>query len=603
MESRGMSYLDNAIRDAHAVVDTVAGTIRYAGNPRVWKLTQPEEQVRAEFWAELIYEYGYSPDRIGVEIAVPDRVLGDRADIVVFKDDRQTIPFAVIECKRDGISDAEFDQAIEQAAGNGTWAKLRADYVMVVAGLTRRVLDFTDRYGILERENNIVADLPQRYGKPEVFKYVKGGPIDLDLMDRSELISVLKKCHQSLWGGGRLSPPAAFGELAKLLFIKMSDESGRLTGEPYEFQIKTHESPAALASRIRTLYEVQRKRDPEVFSDEIRVTDEVLRTIVSHLEPVNLSATDLDVKGVAFETFMDNFFKGDYGQFFTPREVIDFCIKALKPSRTDRVIDPACGSGGFLLHALTYVRNGADDYVAPGTAEHHRIWYDFAARNLYGIEINEEISRIAKMNMILHGDGHTNIARADALQPLPRLRERNQGLAEESFDIVVTNPPFGAQVALSESPYLSQYELATQKSGSRSKTRRTQKTEILYLERIWQLLVPGTGRAAVVLPDGLLTNSSLQYVRDYVLEKFQLLGVVSLPQTTFMHFGTGVKASVVFLRKLAHGESSEDDLVFMGVADSIGYDAVGREAHNDLPELLKQYEEFLRSPSQFEMAL
>lgn len=592
-----MSHLARAVAEGHAALDAQTGTISYLAAGRTAKHSDPEEQVRAEFWAELIYVYGYAVGRLGVEVVVPDRTPVDRADLVVFHDDRRTRPYAVIECKRDGISDAEFEQAIEQAAGNGTWSKLRADYVMVVAGATRRTLEFSERYGILERENNIVADLPRAYGKPQEYKYSRGGDFDLQAVSRGELITTLRKCHQSLWGGGKLSPPSAFGELAKLIFVKISDEqSPRMIGEPYQFQIRTHESAARLAVRIRELYGAQRRREPEVFTEDIRVSDEVLRTIVSHLESISLTDTDVDVKGVAFETFMDNFFKGDYGQFFTPREVIELAVQMLEPTHDHKVMDPACGSAGFLLHTLTHVRMAAARYFDPGSVEHHRYWHDFATQNLFGLEINEEIARIAKMNMILHGDGHTNVTCADALQPIAHLTQRNPGIVDESFDIVLTNPPFGAQVALSEKPYLATYQLATQ--GAR--VRRNQKTEILFLERVWQLLKSGSGRAAVVLPDGLLTNSSLQYVRDYLLERFFLLAVVSLPQTTFMHFGTGVKASLVILRKRSPDEEVDpNDVTFMAVAESVGYDAVGRSAANDLHEVLQQWRKFMTSPESF----
>jgi len=591
-----MSFLEKAVADGLASLSPEGNTVTYNSIGRSAKFSDPEEKVRAEFWAELIYAYGYKVERIGVEVSVPDRLPVDRADLVVFHDERRTRPFAVIEVKRDGITDAEFEQAIEQAAGNGTWSKLRADYVMVVAGATRRTLEVTDRYGALERENNIVADLPKGYGKPQEFKYRKGGEIDLRPVSRDELISALKKCHQSLWGGGRLSPPAAFGELAKLIFVKTSDEQlPRLQGDPYQFQIRTHETAAQLASRIRDLYEIQRRRDPEVFSEDIRVSDEVLRTIVTHLEPISLTSTEVDVKGVAFETFMDNFFKGDYGQFFTPREVIEFAVQMVEPQHDQKVLDPACGSGGFLLHALTFVRNSASVYYGDDTVDHYRYWHDFATKNLFGFEINEEIARVAKMNMILHGDGHTNIVRADALQPLDQLAVRNSSIRSGEFDMILTNPPFGAQITLTEKPYLGSYALASQ--GSR--VRSNQKTEVLFLERIWQLLKPG-GVAVAILPDGLLTNSSLQYVRDFVLEKFKLSAVVSLPQTTFSHFGTGVKASVVVLKKRKSGEvQSDEEVTFMAVAESVGYDSVGKAAPNDLPEILDAWRSFKDDPREF----
>ncbi|HEV7299619.1 MAG TPA: restriction endonuclease subunit M [Tepidisphaeraceae bacterium] len=579
-----MSYLERAVND---------GLLRISGEGKSEKITyltvnwtekfsDAEERVRAEFWAELVYRYGYEPARIGVEVVVADRTPSDRADLVVFRDDARKRPFAVIECKRDGISDAEFNQAVEQACGNGTWAKFRADFVMVVAGATRRAFDFSGRYGVLEREENIIADLPVQYGRPEEFKYLKGGPTDIQIVNKEELIAAIRKCHQTLWGGGRLSPPSAFGELCKIIFVKISDEQAkRKKGDAYEFQIKTYESSRRLSDRIRALYETQKERDPEVFTESIKIDDATLRTIVSHLEGINLSKTDLDTKGLAFEQFMDGFFKGDFGQYFTPREVIDFAVQMLEPTNTDLVLDPSCGSGGFLLHALNSVRREASEYHEEGSEEHYRHWHDFAQKNLFGIEINDEIARVAKMNMIIHDDGHTNVVGSDALERMDHLYARNHGFKADRFDLILTNPPFGATITQTERPYLSDYELGNQLDAKgNKKPRKAQKTEILFLERIWQFLKPGTGRAAIVLPEGILTNASLQYVRDFLFERFQLLSVVSIPQTAFAHYGAAVKASVIFVRKRASHEKVNDaEPVFMALAENIGYDATGRKSY------------------------
>lgn len=600
-----MTYLERAIKDRHAQLSGEARTekITYIAVNHTERYSDPEEKVRAEFWAELIYRYGYEPNRIGVEIIVPDRTPNDTADLVVFRDDERRRPYAVVECKRDRITDAEFSQAVEQACGNGTWAKLRADFVGVVAGITRRFLDFSARYGVLEREANIVADLPRQYGKPEEFKFHKGGPLDIEPVSRESLIAAIEKCHQTLWGGGKLSPPAAFGELCKIIFVKIRDEqTGRKNGEPYQFQIKTHEPSRQLAERIRALYEKQKVKEPEVFTETIKIDDATLRIIVSHLEAINLSKTDLDTKGVAFEKFMDSFFKGGFGQYFTPRDIIKFAVDMMQPRNDERVLDPACGSGGFLLYALDHVRGEAAEYYAE-REDQYRYWHDFAQQRLYGIEINDEIARVAKMNMIIHDDGHTNVIGQDALDRLERIRQEtgNSGFAEGLFDLILTNPPFGAQVTLTERPYLTDYSLGNQTNlKGRTQPRRNQKTEILFIERVWQFLRPATGRAAIVLPDGILTNASLQYVRDFIVERFQLLAVVSMPQTAFAHYGAGVKASLVFLRKRAPDEMPRDDeAIFMAAPEFIGHDATGRECDNQLPEVVRRYQEFQRKPQSF----
>lgn len=563
-----MTNLERAIKDgyAHIIGEKGKEKITYVSSDNhVENYSDPEEKVRAEFWAELIYKYEYPVNRIKIEVTVPDRLPTDRADIVVFRDDECKRPYAVVECKKDGVTDAEFNQAIEQGVGNATWVKLRADYVVIIAGGTRRVLDVTDKFGALEREQNILADLPHAYGKPQEFRFYKGSENDIKPVDREDLIAAIKKCHQTLWGGGRLSPPTAFGELCKLIFVKISDEQKpRKKGEPYQFQIKTHEPASKLAERINALYDEQKKKDPEVFTDSIKVDDRVLRTVVSHLEAINLHETDLDVKGVAFEQFMDGFFKGDFGQYFTPRPIIEFAVKMTAPEHDWDVLDTSCGSGGFLLYALDYIRHQATEYYEKGSADHYRYWHDFAEKHLYGIEINDEIARVAKMNMIVHDDGHTNVISYDALESIDKIVAHNPGFQKDKFDLILTNPPFGSTVNGAEKPYLSTFELGnTYDKKGKAKPKKNQSSEVLFVERICEFLKPGTGKAAIVLPDGILTNSSSQYVRDFILERFQLLAVISLPKDAFAHFGAGVNASVVFLRKKNHDEVTDYDPVFM----------------------------------------
>ena len=626
--SSDQDWLSRAFADGHLQLIAAGKSekVRYVACNVAERWSDPEEKVRAAYYAELIYRYGYDPEFLGVEITIPDRVPYDRADIVVFRDKAQTRPFAVIECKRDGVTDTELKQAIEQAFGNGHAHKFRAEYIGVIAGQTRAFYDCSDNFGALEREANIVADLPVKFGKPEEFKYYFAAPPkpDISAVGRDDLIKTIRKCHQTLWGGGRLSPPTAFGELCKLIFVKTRDEKKpRRKGEPYEFQIKTNEKPERLAGRIRALYEAEQKKDPEVFNEGIKIDDVTLKNVVLHLEGVNLTATDLDTKGVAFEQFMDGFFKGDFGQYFTPRNIIAFSIQMLNIESDDTVMDPACGSGGFLLHALDHIRKQASDFYPEDSPQHFNYWHDFAEKRLFGIEINEEIARVAKMNMIVHDDGHTNVIGNDALEPLTVIADRNEtfarimgidrmtGRRDESkgFSKIPTNPPFGAVVKEELHTYLSSYELSryvakgtagededddarSPRSGRKSiKQRASVKTEIIYVERIWQLLKPG-GQAAVVLPDGLLTNASLQGVRDWLLERFKVLAVVSLPQFAFAHFGAGVKSSVVFLEKrpfsitkregkeiVVVGSVSDDEPIFMAMAENIGYDAAGRNTY------------------------
>ena len=520
-------------------------TIRYIAPDKKYRFTNPEEQVRARFYVELIEHFQYSQNRIDLEVTVPRRTPSDRADIVVFQDDDKKDPFIVVECKKEETSETEFKQAIEQAFGNCN--SLGAYYTVVVAGNTRISHDVKN-YEPGERTENVIADPPIGYGKVQEWRYLKGVPrSEPAAIERSELIRVLKKCHDTLWQGGRLTPTDAFDELAKILFIKIRDEKkARRDGEPYDFQIKTHETPKSVANRINRLYQEAKTQDPEVFTEDIEIDENRLFSVVNHLQGINLNQTDLDVKGVAFERFLGNFFKGETGQFFTPREVVEFMVNMVTPHHEELILDPACGSGGFLLHAMDYIRKQASDYYDKESREHYLHWHDFAEKRLFGIEVNDSIARVAKMNMIIHDDGHSNVISNDALVGFDTLRNQHSSFEKDKFDVILTNPPFGADIKKTELPYLENYELG--------KGKTSRKTEILFLERCFDFLKWETGKLAIILPDGILTNSSLQDVRDYIERHFQIRAVVSLPQIAFSHYGAGVKTSILFLRKFSEQE-------------------------------------------------
>ncbi|MBU4360389.1 SAM-dependent methyltransferase, partial [Patescibacteria group bacterium] len=239
-------------------------------------------------------------------------------------------------------------------------------------------------------------------------------------------------------------------------------------------------------------------------------------------------------------------------------------------------------------------RNDANEYFKNDEAEKYGYWHDFAQNNLFGIEINDSIARVAKMNMIIHDDGHTNVIGFDALDSIDNMNNKNHGFAKNRFDIIVTNPPFGANVKASEHPYLEKFELGKKKNKEgKEKNMLNQKTEILFIERCIDFLKPETGQMAIVLPDGILTNSSLQYVRNYLMEKTQILAVVSLPQFAFSHFGAGVKSSLVFVRKKSDKEKLSRYPIFMAIAEHIGYDATGRkDTKNDLDKICEEFKKF-----------
>ena len=305
---------------------------------------------------------------------------------------------------------------------------------------------------------------------------------------------------------------------------------------------------------------------------------------MEHLQGIDINKIDLDSKGVAFEKFMGDFFKGKMGQYFTPRNVVEFTVKMLQIQQSEKILDPACGSGGFLLHAMDEIRKEAEDSYTDDR-EIYTHWHDFASQRLFGIEINEQIARVCKMNMIIHDDGHTNVIASDSLRSLDSLKE---SFTAGNFDVVLTNPPFGAKVLKSEKPYLSNYDLGK----NNNKERLAQSTEVLFIERCLEFLKEN-GRMGIVLPDGILTNSTLQYVRNYLMDKARIDAVVSIPQTAFSHYGAGVKCSILCVTKMA--KTPKDYDIFMAIAENVGYDATGRETEqNDLHEIVDAYKMFCK---------
>ncbi len=286
---------------------------------------------------------------------------------------------------------------------------------------------------------------------------------------------------------------------------------------------------------------------------------------------------------------MEDFFKGKQGQYFTPREVVNFVIQLCDINNNSKILDPACGSGGFLLHVLDFVRNLAGEYYDEDSAEYFKFWHDFAANNLFGIEVNERIARVAKMNMIIHDDGHTNVICSDALERFNKIQSINQKFQQNSFDLILTNPPFGATIKKEEKTYLNDFIFGRKENGE---IRKTQKTEILFIERCWQFLKEGTGRLAIVLPDGILTNKTLKYVRNFIQDKFEIEGTFSLHQVTFVHYGAGLKSTILVLRKISESEKRKDNDVFCALIDRVGYDRTGRKDKNEFPKVVDKFNEF-----------
>jgi len=581
------NLIEKGIVQGLVTFDADNKNITYKVQNKRLRFSDPEERVRANAYLSLVLEYGYRAEQIDIEVAVEHRVPNIYSDIVVYADKTLKKPLIVVECKREEASQGELDQAVEQGFGYAN--SMDADYVWMTSGL-RNDYFLRDRVVPKERVRNRLADLPRPGKGIARAKYVKGGVggFEIKTVEENELTRIFKQAHDALWAGGKRNPAEAFDELDKLIFCKIWDERiKRKNGEPYDFQVFSDDEGDALKKRIHNLYLKGREKDAEVFKEDIRLSNAELQTVVGYLAATNLNKTDLDSKGRAFETFMTGFFRGEFGQYFTPRKIVQFIVDALPITNESIVLDTSCGSGGFLLHALAKVREEAgreypDQIGGDGRAEgaeHHRYWHDFAEKRLFGIEISEGIARTAKMNMIIHDDGHTNVIAFDGLEAIETMREKtqNQGFKPNAFDFIITNPPFGSKVKFAEKRYLENYalgkkgedwievklkglstqaELAANKHADNDSeigrdkrpTKDQQTTEVLFIEQCHRFLKPG-GLLAMVIPDSILTNSSMQYVRDWIEDHWRIVAVVSLPQFAFAANGAGVKSSVLFLKK------------------------------------------------------
>lgn len=574
-----MSLIDTGIERDLISFDEDKNFITYINQNKKRSYNNPEEKIQAETFLTLVLNYGYPAKRIKQFVPVQMGAETKEADIIVYADDECEETYILVECKKEDITDQQFKTAVDQA-----YSYCIAEGGKYVWTTSKIINEYYEVPKEKPKSRIAIPDIPQfGVNKLARYKYAKGGFLqsegetktyivsepsanikqkffELEIVSENELTKIFIQAHQALWGGGQRNPSVAFDELDKLIFCKIWDEKhARKIGEPYNFQLFSDETPEDLLKRIKGLYEQGRKKDSEVFKDDITLTANETLTIVKYFQRINLNKTDLDSKGKAFETFMGSFFRGDFGQYFTPRPIVKFIIDCLPIRNDSRVLDTSCGSGGFLLHALDKVREQANVYYSKVNEEkdHFRHWHDFAEKNLFGIEINDQIARTAKMNMIIHDDGHTNVIASDGLLSDTDIQAKsnNKEFKYGTFDFIVTNPPFGSSIKQSEKAYMHQYSLAVKdidwlsiSSNGKTAMRDSQSTEVMFLEQCHKFLTE-LGFLAIVLPDGILTNSSLQYVRDQIEEMYRIVAVVSMPQTAFSATGAGVKSSVLFLRK------------------------------------------------------
>lgn len=590
-----------------------------------WLVETPEETVRQEYLLVLVNEYGFSLDQIAEEMDLTGRGSASaRADFVLWRTAQDktddNAPFIIVECKSDNVTikPHDYDQGENYARICGapffvTHNSRETKYWRVKKD---KVPGYTEEIENIPHGDASDKDIEELLSKLRAFK-------------EKEFADLLHKCHNIIRNREKKDPAAAFDEIAKVLFIKVYVERSLLTRRKKKNLFTVDVLGGQLAENPLDMLFQQTKlayATDKIFEDDERINLKPAtgEAIVKELQKYNLSDTSEDVKGVAFERFLGRTFRGEIGQFFTPRTIVEFMVHMVDPQEGEIVCDPASGSGGFLIRVFEIVREkilaDADhEYNAfkleveadksltevqrakklqdkftevqaliDQTREGSRLW-KLSNRCIYGTDANDRMARTSKMNMIMHGDGHGGVHHHDGFLNV-------NGIFEGRFDIILTNPPFGANVEPSdkvlevdiainqaaEDRYIKEYgdlyleaqnrvkgalnqpiaklfELPKSSVNSKGETTYGKiKTEVLFIERCLDLLSPG-GRLGIVLPEGIFNNPSLAYVREFTEDRAFLRAVVSLPQETFVSSGASVKCSLLFLQKFTEEEQQKFD--------------------------------------------
>ena len=582
----------------------------------------PEEHVRQRVARSLVEEYGYPKEDIELEFRIKVGAAKKRVDIAVFLHDKphtQENIFLIAETKKETVQPTDRENGVDQLksylaacpnARFGLWVGSQLQFFEVIVEKG-------------ERRVEEVADIPP-YGKKEPPRLT----FDQLIPAREGLRELFRRCHNYIYANQGLQKEHAFHELLKLIFCKVHDE--QTTPGEMRFDITPEERRSTVAQkrlrkRIDELFEEVKERYPYIFDkdERIRLNDRVLAYIVSELRRYSLLRTEADIKGNAYEEIVGPNLRGDRGEFFTPRNVCEMAVRMVFATYPKdrwlslKVLDPACGTGGFLVAVKNLWRSilreqAVRRYGRSVQAEEwmYRRLQEICNRQLFGIDINPALVRACQMNLIMHGskaeDGAPNVFAANSLLPPAEWPEEVRGkIRLGAFDIVLTNPPFGAGPGLVvDDPHiLAQFELRyipTEVRKPRFRGGPPPKPvelsgvppEHLFIERCWQFLKPG-GRMAIVLPDSILSNPGLLYIRRWILKHCRVLASVDLPTETFEAFGgTGTKTSVLVLQKktreqIQFEEASgrmEDYEVFMVICQTMGYDRRGNDLWLRTPE-------------------
>ena len=579
-----LSHSDVIEAMARGFIEIHGNRVKYNLNQkRDYDWTDPEEWVRARTIAFLIISKNYPANRIRTEVQVPRRTPNDLADIVVYVDDRCTEPYLVVENKAAGQMKRARAQGIEQLFGNAN--SLRALYGLYDEWDEHQFFDIAN-FPSTERVTNLKGkrdSIPEIYGETPEYTYIAGGTTDILPVRSGILETKIRRSHSIIWAGGKRDPLFAFDEWSKILFAKVVDERGTPTGKPRGFQIGTKETIAAVSNRVHRLFARGCQDDTTIFPPDTRINlpDKKIFDVVGALQDISLIGTDVDSVGTAFENFFGSVFRGELGQYFTMRQIARFTVSVLEISHEHYVIDLTAGSGGFLLEALLQVWHDIDKrFHGQPQDQIIRIKNDFALLRVYGIEIHDILSRICKINLLLHHDGHTNIegdrSCLDSTFTKPRLQAWSG-----RFHRVVGNPPFGDEVTEGDEDLLGDNRLENfVVAAGRDKVP----SEHVIVERAVDLLEPG-GRFGLVLPDGLLNNqgeqSNCPRVRSFLAKEGHIESIVSLPDFAFRKSGAQNKTSILFFRRFTRQEKVLFDQSLEEAKEELLRQSEGAEARGE----------------------
>ncbi len=570
----------------------------------------PEEYVRQNVEQSLILEYGYARDQIAVEFPIKVGSGRKRVDIAIFAAGaahlQQNIQ-VIIETKREGTKRDDRTDGVGQLKSYMA-ASVNCQHGMWTNGVDRDCFFKTPEDG--QHAFLDAIDIPIRGAKKadaptrEFLRAATG----------ENLLFTFKRCHNYIAGSSGLQKPDAFWELLKLIFCKIEDE--RSDNQNLEFYVTQSERTSMdLQGRVKSrLDRIFRDRVlgkyPTIFkaNEQLEMSGSTLAYVVSEMQQYSLLDSPVDVKGVAYEEVVGSNLRGDRGEFFTPRNACRMAVQMINPQPGEVILDPSCGTGGFLVTAMNHVLAAIDRKhhsrwtgEAPSPeqqAEWFRERHDYLSNNIYGLDLNPSLVRAAKMNMVMNNDGSGRLYQCNSLEHPHRWpAEGPPPSLLGSVDVIFANPPFGSEITIDDPRILAQYGVGAAwertEHGFRPRINRkgepalqsSQPPEILFVERCLQFLKPG-GRMAIVLPNGLLNNPGLAYFRYCILQQAQLLAVVDMHRDLFQP-KNDTQTSMVLLRKWAHGETAEnrgDYPIFMAIADKVGHDKRGATLFKRAPD-------------------